>query len=138
MNPVHPFTRDDLYELDVNLLAHASEVVALEDIHDGNHRRGVIGLRHDVDGAHAFEEWCTERRRHYRAQAVIALVRVGEEALARANCRRDRGGRDHCDRGVADAGSPDRARGCTGSQCDSRSAGRECSARRETEGRESA
>jgi len=38
----------------------------------------------DVDGAHAFEEWCTERRRHYRAQAVIALVRVGEEALARA------------------------------------------------------
>jgi DNA-binding SARP family transcriptional activator len=38
----------------------------------------------EVDGAHAFEEWSTERRRHYRAQAVIALVRVGEEALARA------------------------------------------------------
>ncbi len=49
------FTREHLDELD-RLLATASAVVAMQDVHAGNHRPDVIGLRHDVDdNAHSLE-----------------------------------------------------------------------------------
>lgn len=66
-----PFQRADLEEMDDLLLSRASQVVALEDIHDGNHDPSVIGLRHDVDAGHALAtavkiaEW--EAARGYRA-----------------------------------------------------------------------
>jgi len=46
------------------------------------HMQGDFLEGFDVDGAPAFEDWSAERRTYYRARAVTALLRVGEEALA--------------------------------------------------------
>lgn len=53
MNPREPFTPADLAELDDLLLARATAVVSLREVHAGNRHADVIGLRHDVDGVSA-------------------------------------------------------------------------------------
>ena len=66
-----PFRADDLAEMDDLLFSRAAAVVAMEDIHDGNHDPRAIGLRHDVDAGHALNtalymaEW--EEERGYRS-----------------------------------------------------------------------
>lgn len=71
MNERHPFTADDLSELDARLLSEAAACVAMQEIHDGNHDVAVVGLRHDVDAGHALAtavrmaEW--EADRGYRS-----------------------------------------------------------------------
>lgn len=70
-----PFRADDLAELDTLLLERASEVIAMEDIFDGNQDPRAIGLRHDVDAGHALAtavhiaEW--EAERGYRSTYYI-------------------------------------------------------------------
>jgi hypothetical protein len=44
-----PFLPADLQELDERLLSRASAVVAMQEVHAGNHDPRVIGLRHDMD-----------------------------------------------------------------------------------------
>lgn len=39
----------------------------------------------DLEGAHAFEEWATERRTHYRTRVTAALLSAGERELAAAH-----------------------------------------------------
>ena len=48
-----PFRADDLAELDDRFFSQATAVVALQEVHAGNRRPSVIGLRHDVDAGHA-------------------------------------------------------------------------------------
>lgn len=48
MRACEPFLQDDLAALD-GLLARAAEVVAMEDIFDGDKRPDVIAVRHDCD-----------------------------------------------------------------------------------------
>lgn len=75
MRTIEPFQADDLAELDEQLLARASAVVAMEDIDAAVIPREstVIGLRHDVDNdirpAVAVAEW--EAERGYRASFFI-------------------------------------------------------------------
>lgn len=70
-----PFQADDLAEMDDRLLAEASAVVAMEDVHDGHRDPRSIGLRHDVDAGHALgtavriAEW--EADRGYRSTFYI-------------------------------------------------------------------
>lgn len=70
-----PFRAADLAELDEALLARASAVVAMEDVHDGHRDPNAIGLRHDVDAGHALAtavriaEW--EATRGYRSTYYI-------------------------------------------------------------------
>lgn len=70
-----PFLPADLAELDESLLSRAAAVVAMEDVHDGNHDPQVIGLRHDLDAGHALAtgvkiaEW--EADRGYRSTYYI-------------------------------------------------------------------
>lgn len=67
MNSRAPFTPADLAELDMLLLDRATEVIAMEDVHDGNIDPRAIGFRHDVDAGHALDtavllaEWEAER-----------------------------------------------------------------------------
>lgn len=72
MNQREPFQPSDLMELG-ELLDRADRVVAMEDIADGLHEPGVIGVRHDVDNvigpAVAMAEW--EAERGYRATYFI-------------------------------------------------------------------
>jgi len=71
VNPCHPFTRQDLQELDDRLLSQADACVSYRDLVSSNHNPGIIGLRHDVDAGHALQtalniaEW--EAERGYRA-----------------------------------------------------------------------
>ena len=75
-----PFHADDLAELDDLFLSQATAVVAMQEVHAGNHAPSVIGLRHDVDASkeatrHALNtavkmaEW--EADRGYRASYYI-------------------------------------------------------------------
>lgn len=73
MRSAAPFGRDDLAELDEQLLARADEVVAMREIAAGEHDPLVIGLRHDVDNT---LEPCVqlaawEAERGYRATFFI-------------------------------------------------------------------
>ncbi len=67
MRQVAPFGPDDLAELDDRLLARATSVVPMLDVHRGNRDPLVIGLRHDLDAGHALAtgvkiaEWEAER-----------------------------------------------------------------------------
>jgi hypothetical protein len=71
----HPFTRADLEELDQRFLAHASAVVALQEVHAGNRSSAVIGYRHDMDADHSLAtgvlmaEW--EAERGYRSTYFV-------------------------------------------------------------------
>lgn len=62
-----PFRADDLAELDTQLLARATAVIPMQDVHDGNRDPNVIGMRHDIDNGHALAtavkaaEWSAER-----------------------------------------------------------------------------
>lgn len=80
MKETAPFGANDLAEIDELLLSRASEVIAMEDVHDGNRDPRAIGLRHDVDAsqrvtAHALDtavriaEW--EAARGYRATFYV-------------------------------------------------------------------
>jgi hypothetical protein len=66
-----PFGPADLAELDMLLLDRAAQVVAMQEIHDGNFDPNVIGLRHDCDAGHSLAtaekiaEW--EATRGYRS-----------------------------------------------------------------------
>lgn len=53
MNEQHPFTPQDLDELDHRLLAHADHVVSMQEVHAGNRDPRVIGMRHDCDAVHS-------------------------------------------------------------------------------------
>lgn len=61
--------------MDMLLLDRATQVVAMEDVHDGNRDPRAIALRHDVDAGHALEtavkiaEW--EAERGYRATYYV-------------------------------------------------------------------
>jgi hypothetical protein len=48
-----PFLASDLDELDERLLAVATSVVAMQEVHAGNRDPNVIGMRHDLDAGHA-------------------------------------------------------------------------------------
>lgn len=67
-----PFRADDLAEMDNLLLSRATQVIAMEDIHDGNHDPRAIGLRHDVDGIS-----------HQSRNALETAVRIAEWEEAR-------------------------------------------------------
>ncbi len=75
-----PFTAADLAEMDEAFFSRASQVVALEDVADGNRDPNSIGLRHDVDASsnntrHALDtavkiaEW--EANRGYRSTYYV-------------------------------------------------------------------
>lgn len=68
-----PFQPADLVELDQALLARADHVVAMQEIHAGNHNPRVIGMRHDVDNdfapAAVLARW--EAQRGYRSTYYI-------------------------------------------------------------------
>lgn len=70
-----PFRRADLEEFDERLLSRASAVVAMQEVHAGNRRPDVIGMRHDCDAGHSLAtavkiaEW--EAERHYRATFFV-------------------------------------------------------------------
>jgi hypothetical protein len=72
MRAQEPFQREDLECLD-ELLAKATAVVSMQEIHDGALDRRIIGLRHDVDNyiqpAVAMAAW--ERERGYRSTYFI-------------------------------------------------------------------
>lgn len=61
--------------MDERLLSQATAVVAMQDVFSGNRDPNVIGMRHDIDGAHALAvavkaaEW--EADRHYRATFFV-------------------------------------------------------------------
>lgn len=67
------FTADDLVTLDETLLARASAVVPLRDIHAGEADATVIGLRHDVDNIlePCLELAAWEAERGYRATYFV-------------------------------------------------------------------
>lgn len=69
-----PFGKADLDRLDL-LLRSARAVVSMQEVHAGNERSDVIGMRHDVDGAHALDiavrmAWW-EAERGYRSTYFI-------------------------------------------------------------------
>jgi len=72
MNDQAPFQPSDLDELG-RFLDQAAAVVAMEDIADGDHGAGVIGMRHDCDNVIApavqMAEW--EAERGYRSTYFI-------------------------------------------------------------------
>ncbi len=70
-----PFKADDLREMDESLLAKATEVITMREVHYGNRDPRAIALRHDVDAGHALAtavkiaEW--EAERSYRSTFYI-------------------------------------------------------------------
>ena len=70
-----PFRAADLAELDMLLLDRATQCIAMEDVHDGNHDPRNIALRHDCDAGHSLAtaeriaEW--EAERGYRSTYYI-------------------------------------------------------------------
>lgn len=75
-----PFTAADLAEMDMLILDRATQVIAMEDVYEGNRDPRAVALRHDVDAsnprtAHALDtavkmaEW--EAARGYRSTYYI-------------------------------------------------------------------
>jgi hypothetical protein len=87
-----PFQPNDLADLDARLLDQADSVVAMVDVFDGEHDRGVIGLRHDVDNvidpAVRFAEW--ESSRGYRSTFYVLHTAPywQDKRLLRESCDR--------------------------------------------------
>lgn len=75
MNDRAPFNRADLEELDERFLAAADEVIAMRDIHAGNHSNNAIGMRHDCDAGHSIVTACAmaqwEAERGYRSTYYV-------------------------------------------------------------------
>jgi hypothetical protein len=75
MRDQSPFTADDLAELDDKFLIRASNVIAMREIHAGNHDTNAIGMRHDCDAGHSLAtavlmaEW--EAEHGYRSTYYI-------------------------------------------------------------------
>lgn len=75
MRPNAPFDRADLEDLDERMLSRASAVIAMQEVHAGNHLPDTIGLRHDIDAGHALAtavriaEW--EAERGYRSTYYV-------------------------------------------------------------------